>query len=56
MASIYTMSQKRFNSLAVLSTHQSQTDNLSLVGVANEFVDAKPNRLNVFGKFENNDL
>ena len=51
-----TMSQKRFNSLAVLSTHQSQTDNLSLVGVANEFVDAKPNRLNVFGKFENNDL
>ena len=51
-----TMSQKRFNSLAVLSTHQSQTDNLSLVAVANEFVDAKPNRLNVFGKFKDNDL
>jgi len=51
-----TMTQKRFNSLAILSTHQLLTDGLSLVKFANEFVYAKPNRLNVFGRFNESDL
>ena len=51
-----TMTQKRFNSLAILSTHQLLTDGLSLVNLANEFVDGKPNRLNVFGRFSESDL
>lgn len=51
-----TMSQKRFNSLAVLSTHQGLTDSLCLDKVANEFVDSKPNRVNTFGKFDEGDL
>ena len=51
-----TMTQKRFNSLAVLSFHKDLTDKISLVNVANEFVATKPSRKNIFGKFVESDL
>lgn len=51
-----TMTQKRFNSLAVLSFHKELTDKISLVNVANEFVASKPSRKNIFGKFVDSDL
>ena len=51
-----TMTQKRFNSLSILSFHKDLTDKLSLVDVANEFVESKPARKNIFGKFVKDDL
>ena len=39
-----TMTQKRFNSLAVLSFHKELTDKISLINVASEFVASKPLR------------
>ena len=51
-----TMSQKRFNSLAILSFYKELTDKLSLVDVANEFVASKPTRKDIFGKFCSDDL
>ena len=50
------MSQKRFNALAILSSHKEVTDKMSIIDVANEFVDAKPNRKSIFGKFVEEDL
>ena len=46
-----TMTQKRFNSLAVLNTHKEILDELSLVEVGNDIVDGRPNRWNEFGVF-----
>lgn len=51
-----TMKQKRFNSLAILTFHKELTDNISLLDIANEFVESKPSRKNIFGKFEESDL
>ena len=51
-----TMTQKRLNSLSVLSTYKDSLDNLSIVDVANSFVDNKPDRFDKFGKFTNEDL
>ena len=51
-----TVTQKRFNSLAVLSFHKELTDKISLINVANEFVTSKPLRKNIFGKFAKSDL
>ena len=48
------MSQILFNSPALLSTYTTYVDNLSIVGVANDFVENKPNRFNQFGKFITN--
>ena len=45
------MTQKQFNSLAVLNTHKEIVDKLSLVEVGNDFVDGRPNRRNKFGVF-----
>ena len=50
------MSQKRFNALAILSSHKEVTDKMSIINVANEFVDAKPNRKSIFGKFVQEDF
>ena len=47
----WTMTQKQFNSLAVLNTHKEIVDKLSLVEVGNDFVDGRPNRRNKFGVF-----
>ena len=52
----YTMSQKRLNALAILSFYKELVDKISLVGVANEFVDSKPMRKSIFGKFVKDDL
>ena len=35
--------------LAILSSHKEVTDKMSIIDVANEFVDAKPNRKSIFG-------
>ena len=51
-----TMSQKRFNSLSILATYKDVLDNISIVNVANDFVENKPNRLNQFGKFIDADI
>lgn len=51
-----TMKQKRFNSLAIMSEHKETLDSLSLIDIANEFVRVQPERLNIFGKFTENDL
>ena len=46
-----TLTQKRFNSLAVLNTHKEILDELSLAVVGNDFVDGQRNRRNEFGAF-----
>ena len=46
-----TMSQQRFNSLAVLNTHKLRTDNLCLHRVANDFVSNSSRRRTRFGVF-----
>ena len=51
-----TMSQKRFNALATLSFYKELVDKISLVDVANDFVDSKPMRKGIFGKFVKDDL
>ena len=51
-----TMTQKRFISLSILSFHKEVTNKLSLVDIANAFVDSKFSRKNIFGKFVENDL
>ena len=51
-----TITQKRFNSLAVLNTHKEILDELSLVEVENDFVDGRSNRRNEFGVFLETDL
>ena len=50
------MSQKRFNALATLSFYKELVDKISLVDVANDFVDFKPMRKGIFGKFVKDDL
>ena len=45
------MSQKRSNSLAILSIHKNLTNLLSVLDVANDFEDTKPGRRKVLGKF-----
>ena len=51
-----TMTQKRFNSLAVLNTHKDILGELSLVEVGNDFVDGRPRRQNEFGVFLETEL
>ena len=50
------MSQKRLNNLAILSTYQTLVDNMSLIAVANVFVENKSNRHGQFGKLQVDDL
>ena len=45
-----TMSQVRVNNLMVLHIHKEKTDNLSMVDVANKFVNSE-HRMSCFGKF-----
>ena len=47
-ATTSTMTQKRFNSLSLLNNNQAILDKMSLIDVANEFVNVQPTRLNVF--------
>ena len=49
------MSQKRFNALTILSFYKELVDKISLVDVANEFIDSKPMKKGFFGKFSKDD-
>ena len=52
-----TMSQQRLNHLMLLHVHKSQTDSLSLVDVANNFISGHDHRKNLFGtEFKPSDL
>ena len=51
-----TMSQQRLNNLMLLAVHQSLTDKLDLIQVANEFVEQSEHRLAIFGKFQKSDF
>lgn len=46
-----TMKSRRFNSLSLLHVHKDLTDKLDLNEAGNEFVEARENRYNIFGKF-----
>lgn len=46
-----TISQQRLNNIMVLHIHKDKTDKLSLIDVANEFVNSE-HRLSYFGKFD----
>lgn len=45
------MGQKRLNSLSILYDNKAILDEISLIDVANEFVDQHPDRKNTFGCF-----
>ena len=51
-----TMTQKRFNSIAILNNNKQYTDKLSLVDIANEFASKNEKRKFVFGKFILSDI
>ena len=51
-----TMKQKRFNSLAILTSHKDITDDIDLTEVANIFVSGHDQRYNHFGRFSTGDL
>ena len=46
-----TMSQRRFNSLAILNCHKDETDKIDLVSVGNDFVSKHNERYRTIGKF-----
>ena len=50
------MKQKRFNSLTLLNVNPDIVDKMSLIDIANEFVLLHPSRLNIFGKYTDQDL
>lgn len=51
-----TMSQRRFNSLAILNCHKDETDKIDLVSVGNDFVSKHNERYRTFGKFVKDDF
>lgn len=51
-----TMSQRRFNSLAILNTYKDLSDKINFLKVGNMFVDSQEKRYNYFGKFIPEDL
>ena len=46
-----TMSQKRFNEIAILTIHKELTDKLDLLSIGNEFVSKYDERKCTFGRF-----
>ena len=50
------VTQKRFNTLTVLHSHKDMVDELSLVAIANDFIDNFSNRRNNPGYFSGSDL
>ena len=50
------MGQKSYNSLAILSTHTAEVEQLSLVEVVECFVNNQDRRRNEFGTFNEKDL
>ena len=51
-----TMTSKRFNSLAILNTYKSLTDELDLCKIANDFALKHDKRFHQFGKFIKSDF
>lgn len=50
------MSQNRLNHTMVLHVHKEKTDALSMVDIANQFVEGSEHRMSIFGKFTDVDL
>ena len=51
-----TMTNKRFNALAILQIHKDLTVKINMIDVANEFVSLHDSRLQNFGKFVQSDF
>ena len=51
-----TMTQKQYNSLAILQEHKARTDTLNLIDIGNEFVSKYQQQQITFSKFENSDM
>ena len=50
-----TVTEKRLNNVMILHVHKDYTDELSLVEVANDFIQGSDHRRNYFGKFVHGD-
>ena len=51
-----TMSQDRLNHLLFLHAHKHYTNSLDLIAVANDFVSFSEQRIQIFGKFSEDDI
>ncbi len=51
-----TMTESRLNNSMMLHTHKERTDSLSLISIANNFVDLSDHRQTMFGTFTESDL
>ena len=50
------MSQRRFNSLAILNCHKDETDKIDLASVGDDFVSKHNERYRTFGTFVKDDF
>ena len=50
------MTNRRFNSLAILNTYKALTDDIDLLKVGNEFVSKYDERFHQFGRFIQEDF
>ena len=50
------MTNQRFNSLAILNTHKTFTDKLDLCKIGNDFASKYDERYNQFGRFTEADF
>ena len=50
------MEQKRFNSLAILTSHKVVTEEINFAEVGNTFISGHRIRYNQFGQFTSDDL
>ena len=48
--------QKRLNHIMLMHIHKERTDKIDLIKVANEFVEWKDNRRQIFGTFSPTDI
>lgn len=51
-----TTTQKRLNHIMLMHIHKERTDKIDLIKVANEFVEWKDNRRQIFGTFSPTDI
>ena len=51
-----TMTENRLNSVMLLHIHKERTDSLSLIDVANDFIQGSDHRHTVFGTFTDSDV
>ena len=50
-----TILQSRLNNIMMLHVHKDRTDKLNLIDVANDFVHGSSHRLELFGRFQEDD-